>query len=128
MYEKSKKAVYLLNYHAVWCTKYRRKVLVSSIIDRTKEIIQQVASDLKIDIISLEVMDDHVHLFVGANPELSPHILVKRMKGRTSNILRKEYPDLLKIPTLWTRSYYIGSAGYITSSVIQSYVDSQKGK
>jgi putative transposase len=73
-------------------------------------------------------MPDHVHLFIQGKPKLAPNNIIAGIKGYTSNMLRKEFPKLLKIPTLWTRSYFVSTAGNISMSVIQKYIQSQRGK
>ena len=69
--------------------------------------------------IAKDVMPDHVHLFVSADTHTKPDIVVKRFKGRSSNLLRKEFLDLLKMPTFWTRSYFLSTAGNVSSSTIK---------
>ena len=77
----------------------------------------------------MEIMPDHVHIFVKANPVASPHWIVQQFKGYSSNILRKEFPELKsKLPTLWTRSYYCESVGHISEDTIKKYIEDQKGK
>ena len=76
----------------------------------------------------MEIMPDHVHLFVSSPPVLSPHKIVKKLKGASSNILRKEFPQLLKLPALWSSSYYVGSVGFVSESIVKNYIENQKGK
>jgi putative transposase len=125
---KARCGVYNVNYHLVWCSKRRKSVLVEGIANDAKEIFNEKASEMGIKIEILEVMPDHVHLFVSANPSLSPHQIVKRLKGATSNILRKKYPQLSRIPALWSSSYYVGTIGMVSESVVRNYIENQKGK
>jgi len=127
-YEHSRNQVFLINYHLVWCPKRRKKVLVNKIAKRLKEIFNQVAKDKDIDILTLEVMPDHLHLFVSCQPQMTIHKLVKAFKGRSSNILRKEFPELLKLPSLWTNSYFVSTAGNISHKTIQKYIENQSKK
>jgi len=127
-YEHSRNQVFLINYHLVWCPKRRKKVLVNKIAKRLKEIFNQVAKDKDIDILTLEVMPDHLHLFVSCQPQMTIHKLVKAFKGRSSNILRKEFPELLKLPSLWTNSYFVSTAGNISNKTIQKYIENQSKK
>lgn len=117
-YKSNNKQVYLINYHLIWCPKRRKKVLVGVIKERLEQIIKQVANERDVDILTLEIMSDHLHLFVSTYPQLEIHRLVKAFKGRSSNILRKEFPELLRIPSLWTRSYFISTAGNVSSETI----------
>jgi putative transposase len=84
-----------------------------------------VANEKQVEILALEVMPDHLHIFVSAYPQLEIHKLVKMMKGRSANILRKEFPELLKIPSLWTRSYFVSTAGNVSSETIKKYIEAQ---
>jgi putative transposase len=121
-------AVFSLKYHLVWCPKYRRKVLVPPVDDRLKELCVEVASEHDMTIHTMEVMPDHVHLFVEADPTLSVAEIVNRFKGRSSRILRQEFSSLRsRLPTLWSRSYYAGSVGSVSEAVVRRYIEAQKG-
>lgn len=80
------------------------------------------------EITAKEVLPDHVHLFVSANVKSKPESVVKRFKGRSSRYLRKEFPELLKMPTLWTRSYFLSTAGNVSASTIKKYIEQQWDK
>jgi len=128
-YRSSAGAVFNLNYHFVWCPKYRRKVLVGAIETRLKELLHEKAVALGVEVAMLEVMPDHVHLFISAPPTDAPQHYANQFKGYTSRILREEFPELKsKLPCLWSRSYYVGAAGATTESVVRRYIESQKGK
>jgi putative transposase len=99
--------------------------LVGKIKKRLEEIMTDVAQRNGWEIISKEVMPDHVHLFVSADTQTRPHIVVKRFKGRSSRFLRYEFPELLKMPTLWTHSYFISTAGNVSAAVIKRYIEKQ---
>lgn len=124
-YQHKNTSVSLINYHIVFCPKYRRKLLVGKIKMRLEEIIRDVALENGWEIISREVMPNHVHLFVRADTRTPPEIVVKRFKGRSSRYLRNEFPELLKMPTLWTRSYFLSTAGNVSASVIKKYIEQQ---
>ncbi len=128
-WKKSNTSVYNIAYHLIWCPKYRRNVLVGKVEQRLKQLLKQKAKENDWVIETMEIMPDHVHLFVKANPVASPHWIVQQLKGYTSNILRKEFPELKsKLPTLWTRSYYCESVGHISEDTIKKYIEDQKGK
>lgn len=127
-YKVSRGCVYNLNYHLVWTPKRRAKVLTGNVEIDIKEIFQNLAKELKVDIISMEIMPDHVHLFISSHPILSPHQIVKKFKGASSNFLRKKYIELLKLPALWSSSYYCGTVGFASESTVKSYIENQKGK
>lgn len=126
---KSKSATYNLAYHMIWCPKYRRKVLINGIDVRLKELLNEKGIELGVLIENMEVMPDHVHLFVKCQPSDAPQFLIGQFKGYSSRILREEFPELKsKLPTLWTRSYFVESVGHISEATIKKYIDEQKNK
>lgn len=127
-YISSQTSVHFIGYHFIWCPKYRRKVLVGKIEERLKELVKEKSKELSCEIITLEVMPDHVHLFIQANPKISPNSIVGQIKGYSSRILRKEFRELrTRLPTLWTRSYFVSTHGHISDKMIQKYIEEQKG-
>lgn len=124
-YKIKNKSTYLLQYHVIWCPKYRRGVLIGKLKNRCEEIIKEAIHEKRCEITTMEIMPDHIHVLVSARPDESPHRIVKAMKGRTSNLLRKEFPELLKMPTLWSRSYFISSVGNASESVVKNYIENQ---
>ena len=127
MIKRTRHSRYNINYHFVWCPKYRRPVLTNQIGDRLVELIPQKVQELKGEILELIVRPDHVHLFVSFSPELAPKQIMHRIKGFTSHQLRQEFPELKsRLPSLWTRSYYVGTAGNVSSETIRKYIDAQK--
>jgi putative transposase len=127
-YVHNRTSVVMVNYHLVWCPKYRRQLLVDKIKKRLQETIAEVAKDNGWEIIAQEIKPDHVHLFVSADVRTKPEIVVKRFKGRSSRYLRKEFPELLKMPTLWTRSYFLSTAGKVSAETIKKYIEQQWDK
>ena len=127
-YSHNRTSVTMINYHIVFCPRYRRSLLVGVIKKRLEEIIRDVALENGWKILAKEVMPNHVHLFVSADARSRPEIVVKRFKGRSSRYLRKEYPELLKMPTLWTRSYFLSTSGNISNSTIVKYINQQWDK
>ncbi|MBC8015080.1 MAG: IS200/IS605 family transposase [Sporomusaceae bacterium] len=126
-YKSNNNIVYSCKYHVVWCPKYRRKVLTGEIEFRLKELIQETCTELQSELIELEIMPDHVHLLVEVDPQFGVHKVIKAIKGKTSRILRKEFPILTtKIPTLWTNSYLISTVGGAPLEVIKQYIENQK--
>jgi len=112
----------------VWCPKYRRPVLTPPHDARLKEITTEVATEAGMIVHALEIMPDHVHLFVEADPTLAVAEIVNRFKGRSSRLMRTEFPPLRsRLPTLWSRSYYAGSVGHVSAETVQAYIAAQKG-
>jgi len=117
-----------MGYHFVWCPKYRRKVLDGNIAKRTRELIKKKAEDMDCRIISLEVQPGHIHLFIEGNPTLTPNKIIGDIKGFTSHELRKEFQELrTRLPTLWSRSYFVSTHGHISDKTIEKYIAGQKG-
>ena len=125
-WQRSSTAVYNVAYHIIFCPKYRRKVLTGAVEKRLKALWHEKAAELGVTIQTMEVMPDHVHLFVKGTPGLTPTSLVQRLKGYTSRMLRLEYKHLRRLPSLWTRSYYIESIGHISEATIRKYIEDQK--
>ena len=126
-YKSNHNIMYSCKYHVVWCPKYRRPVLVNGIDHRLKELIINTCNRLRIDVIEMEIMPDHVHLLMEVDPQFGVNNAVKLIKGHTSKVLREEYPHLkTKMPTLWTNSYLVSTVGGAPLSVIKQYIENQK--
>lgn len=127
IYRSNNNIVYSCKYHIVWCPKYRRKVLVQGVDVRLKELIQSICKELHVDLIEMEIMPDHVHLLIDVDPQFGVHKVIKSIKGKTSKILRDEFPWLKsKIPCLWTNSYFCSTVGGVRLDVVKEYIASQK--
>jgi len=87
------------------------------------------ATELGVEIVAMDIMPDHVHLFVKCKPTFAPHQLIKQFKGYSSRLLRLEFRHLRsRLPTLWTNSYYCESVGHISEDTIKKYIEDQKTK
>lgn len=127
-YRSNNNVVWSCKYHVVFCPKYRRPVLVDGVDERLRQIAYEVACELSFEIIEMEVMPDHVHMLLEVDPQLGVHRAVKRIKGRTSHDLRREFPWLRRrIPSLWTNSYLVSTVGGAPLSVVKQYIENQKG-
>lgn len=122
--------VYNVNYHIVWSTKYRRKVLNSKIETRLKEILIQVSKEKEFTIHEMEVGEcDHIHLFISAHPKVSISYIVKMSKGISGRLLMKEFPEITKHlwnGELWNPSYYIETIGSVSEENIRRYIQRQE--
>ncbi len=126
-YVRKKGIVYKNQFHVIFCPKYRREVLIDGVDVRLKEILFEEAGKLSVEIKSLEVMPDHVHIFLECDPRLPLHKIIKQLKGVSSRKLREEFPWLKsRIPSLWTRSYFSCTVGHISESTIMRYIEEQK--
>ena len=125
-YRHTNTTVSLINYHFVFCPRYRRKIfLIQRVEERFKALIDEKCKELNIKIIAIECDKDHVHIFLNCIPTQSPADIMQYIKGYTSKILRKEFEQLAKMPSLWTRSFFVSTAGNVCSETIKKYVENQ---
>lgn len=128
-YKSTNTICYSCQYHIIWTTKYRRKVLTEKIQNRLKELIISKQKELDFLIIDMEVMEDHIHLLLDIDPYIGVYKVISILKGYTSRELRKEFKELTsRLPTLWTRSKFISSCGSVSLDVVKKYIENQKGK
>ncbi len=128
-WKSSETAKYNIAYHLIWCPKYRKSVLINGVDERLKVLLNEKAQDLEIVIENMEVMPDHVHLFVKCKPTDNPQQIVGQLKGYASRYLRAEFPKLKStLPCLWTRSFFCESVGHISEKTIKKYIEEQKDK
>ena len=126
-YKSNKNVVYSCKYHVVFCPKYRRKVLVNGVDARLKELVNSICGEMQVEVIGMEIMPDHVHLLLEVAPQFGIHKAVKAIKGKSSRILRMEFPWLKsRLPTLWTNSYFCATVGGAPLSIVKQYIESQK--
>lgn len=126
-YRTTKTTVSLINYHFVFCPRYRRKIfLIPNIEERFKHIVKYICEEMEIEIIAIECDKDHIHMFLNCLPTLSPSDIMLKIKGITSRVLRDEFEELKKMPSLWTRSYFVSTAGNVSSETVKQYVENQK--
>ncbi len=126
-YKHTKTTVSLINYHFVFCPRYRRKIfLIEGLEERFKELTLAECKKQNIDVLALECHIDHVHIFVSTLPNHSIPMIMKQIKTASSHVLREEFPVLAAMPSLWTRSYFVSTAGNVSSETIKWYVDTQK--
>jgi len=128
-YRHNAGSFYNMNYHFVWCPKYRRKVLQPPIDSRLKELLFEKSQEIGLTIKQLEVMPDHVHIFVTGDPTRPAQWIVNQLKGFTSSVLRQEFPELkTRLPTLWSRSYFCETIGHISEETVKKYIQDQKNR
>ena len=91
-------------------------------------MVNFVCEEMKINIIAIECDKDHAHMFLNCLPTLSPSDIMQKIKGATSRVLRDEFTELKKMPSLWTRSYFVSTAGNVSSTTVKKYVEEQKSR
>ena len=126
-YKRTSTTVSMLNYHFVFCPRYRRKIfLIDGLETRFKESVLQICEQNQMEVLAMECHVDHAHLFLSALPKYSPADIMRIVKGNTSRVLLSEFSDVLRSPTVWTRSYFVSTAGNVSSETIRRYVETQK--
>lgn len=124
-YKHNPGSVTALKYHIIWIPRRRRKVLVGDIAKRLEGLLYEKAAEISVDILHLAIEPDHIHLFVCAPPDLAVSQVVYRLKGYTARILRQEFPALLRMPSMWTTSYFASTAGQVSEKTIAAYIQAQ---
>jgi len=126
-YKHDSHRVHLVLYHLIWCPKRRKAVLIGNVATRLEQILREVATSHDWDIEHLAIQPDHLHLFIRGNSIVPAHEMVRLLKGRSAHDLRKEFPLLRRLPSLWTRSYFCATAGNVSAQAIERYIEAQKG-
>ena len=126
-YQRDEHRVHLIVYHLIWCPKRRKPVLTGKVATDCRALIQAKCDELGWHIEELAIQPDHVHLFIRVWPTTSAAEVLKEVKGVTSHELREKYPQLRKLPSLWTRSYFAATAGNVSQETIRRYIEAQKG-
>ena len=125
-YRYGSHTVYKIEYHFVWVTKYRYKVLQGDVGQRVRELVRQTCEAFEIRILRGVVSKDHVHILVSAPPEMAPSEIMRRIKGRTSSKLFEEFPALRKRywgQHFWARGYFCATVGEINEEMIKEYLE-----
>jgi len=126
-FKSTRHATFRLNYHFVWIPKYRKGVLDNTNIKQLiHDTIDELSNKHHFDVLAIEVMPDHVHLFLSALPKYSPSQLMNIIKGTTGRRISKQFPDLNRKGSVWTRAYFVSSAGQVSSKTIQHYIENQR--
>lgn len=127
IYKHTKTTVSLINYHFVFCPRYRRKIfLIPGVEEAFKKEAVSICQNSDIDILAMECHVDHVHISVSVLPQMSVLEIMRLIKGGTSSVLRTQFKELSQMKSLWTRSYFVSTAGNVSSETIKWYVDTQK--
>jgi putative transposase len=121
MVKSTRHAKYELYYHIVFIPKYREPRLTGATKERLKTIFAEICDDKDLELVEVEIMPDHVHLFVGSPPRNEPSLLVNWLKGISARYYNQRYDDRIK----WTRSYYVGTAGNVSKDAVEQYIREQ---
>lgn len=126
--DKGCHSVYCIQFHLVFCVKYRRKVLSTEISDRLKEIVLKTATSFDIKIIEQETDKDHIHILFASKPAVTLSKFINSLKSVSSRLIRKEFPEVKKVlwkDKFWSPSYFLASVGQVTLSDVKKYVQNQ---
>ena len=127
-YKNTRNAKFLLNYHFIWIPKYRNSILTKEAIKNIiKDTIEELSIKHNYEILALEIMPDHIHLFISALPKYAPSNLMNIIKGTTGRRVAKEFPEVKANGSIWTRSYFVASTGNVNSETIKQYIKDQGG-
>jgi len=124
-YRRGRHAVHAVKYHFVFCPKRRASVLKGAVANRLEEVLHEVAEEHEWEINSLAIRPDHVHLFVQADTRHAPYQVIHRFKRTSAHILRDEFDRLHRLPSLWTRSYFVSTTGKVSEQVVEQYIEDQ---
>ena len=120
--------VYSLQYHLVWCTKYRRSVLTDGIDEDCKNILLEIAKEYKFTILAMEVMPDHIHLLVSIPPKYSVSQFMGYLKGKSALMIFDKHANLkYKYGNrhFWAEGYYVSTVG-LNEATIRKYIQEQE--
>lgn len=127
-YRLGTRCVSNINYHVVFCPKRKRSVLTGDLAVELEQIIKDACTSVNTKIDNFQIFPDSVHLFLSCPARLSIDYIIKQIKSKSAHILMKKYRDQLKLPSLWSSSYYCCSLGQVSESVVKHYIENQKGK
>lgn len=126
-YRHKKTSVSMINYHIIFCPRYRRKIfLIEGLETRFKELVVQICEQNDYVLIALECDRDHCHIFVNVPPDVSAADVVRVVKANTAKALLQEFKEFATTRNLWTRSYFASTAGDVSTATIKKYVEAQK--
>lgn len=123
---------FLLQYHIIWCPKFRFNVLKNGVDESLKEILLKISDRYGYEIKEMEIMPDHIHIFISTKPTVAPSDVVRTLKSISAIELFKQYPELKKFysrcGSLWSKGYFASSIGNVSEETVRRYIQEQKSK
>lgn len=127
IYESSRNTVYSCQYHVIFTTKYRRRILSDDITPSVKDCFLETASKYDFKILEMEVMPDHVHLLISVNPDFGVKTAISRLKGASARLIGEKFPKAKsRVPCIWTSSKFVSTVGSVSLSVVKKYIEDQR--
>lgn len=121
---------YLVQYHIVWCPKFRFGVIKGDVEQKLKDILVKICEKYEYEIIELKIMTDHIHIFLSVKPTIAPTDVVRTLKSISAIQLFKEFPKLKKFyarcGSLWSKGYFVSTIGNVSAKTIKRYIQNQK--
>ena len=128
--QHTKHVTYKITYYFIWCPKYRKQILVGDVARFVESEIRRLCEENKWSIGALNVQEDHVHLFLSAEPRIAPSLIANTLKGISARQVFKQYPEVKKQVwggSFWSRSYYVGTVGDMTEATVKKYLELGQG-
>ena len=129
-YHSTSHCKYLIQYHIIWCPKFRFSVFKGDIENALKQILQKICDAYNYHIKALEVMPDHIHIFVDVPQTVAPCDVARTLKSISAIELFKVFPQLkqfyARCGVLWSRGYFVSTVGYISEAAVMKYIEEQK--
>ena len=123
---------FLLQYHIIWCPKFRFNVFKNGVDESLKEILLKISQRYGYEIKEMEIMPDHIHIFISTKPTVAPSDVVRTLKSISAIELFKQYPELKKFysrcGSLWSKGYFASSVGNVSEETVRRYIQEQKSK
>lgn len=131
-YKSTAHSKYLCQHHLIWCPKFRYSVLKGNVQPKLKSIFEDIAKRYEYEILEMEVMPDHIHLFVGAKPSVAAMDIVRTFKSISAIELFKSFPSLKEFygrcGSLWSVGKFVSTIGKVSEATIRKYIREQNGK
>ena len=129
-YHSASHCKYLIQYHIIWCPEFRFSVLKGNVEETLKQILQKICDDYNYHVKALEVMPDHIHIFIDVPQTVAPCDVVRTLKSISAIELFKAFPELkqfyARCGVLWSRGYFVSTVGHISEAAVIKYIEDQK--
>ena len=129
-YNRLNHCKFLIQYHIIWCPKFRFNVLKGNVESELKQILWIISTQYEFEIKEIEIMPDHIHLFISTKPTIAPTDVVRILKGISARELFKKFPKLKEFynrsGSLWSKGYFASTVGKVSEETVKRYIQEQK--